>query len=116
MAHLTSDLLEVDLHRLTVINCQRLECSITTLSAASPNIPLTVGTNFGILLYDDRVQLSTSGEEGTDRVDYGVHSDCNHRYAPLAQPSPLSILHLSRPGHGVDMSDDIYVAGRFSNI
>jgi len=37
-------------------------------------------------------------------------------YAPLAQPGPLSILHLERPGGTADLSDDIYVAGRFSNI
>ena len=37
-------------------------------------------------------------------------------YAPLSQPGPLSILHLQRPGQEADLSDDIYVAGRFSNI
>ncbi len=38
-------------------------------------------------------------------------------YAPLAQPGPLSILHLPRPGaEADDISDDIFVAGRFSNI
>jgi len=37
-------------------------------------------------------------------------------YAPLAQPGPLSILHLQRPGMEADLSDDIYVAGRFSSI
>lgn len=37
-------------------------------------------------------------------------------YAPLAQPGPLSIVHLQRPGMEADLSDDIYVAGRFSSI
>ncbi|KAK4136667.1 hypothetical protein BT67DRAFT_439668 [Trichocladium antarcticum] len=37
-------------------------------------------------------------------------------YAPLSQPGPLSILHLQSPGQEADLSDDIYVAGRFSNI
>jgi hypothetical protein len=37
-------------------------------------------------------------------------------YAPLSQPGPLSILHLQQPGREADLSDDIYVAGRFSNI
>lgn len=37
-------------------------------------------------------------------------------YAPLSQPGPLSILHLQKPGQEADLSDDIYVAGRFSNI
>src|SRR5690606_10500048 len=31
-------------------------------------------------------------------------------------PGPLSILHLQQPGQEADLSDDIYVAGRFSNI
>ena len=37
-------------------------------------------------------------------------------YASLAQPGPLSILHLQRPGQLADLSDHLYVAGRFSNI
>jgi len=37
-------------------------------------------------------------------------------YAPLSQPGPLSIVHLQQPGQDADLSDDIYVAGRFSNI
>jgi len=37
-------------------------------------------------------------------------------YAPLSQPGPLSILHLQEPGRETDLSDDIYVAGRFSSI
>jgi hypothetical protein len=37
-------------------------------------------------------------------------------YAALSQPAPLSILHLQQPGQEVDLSDDIYVAGRFPNI
>lgn len=37
-------------------------------------------------------------------------------YASLSQPTPLSILHLPRPGMHTGVSDDIYVSGRFTNI
>jgi len=37
-------------------------------------------------------------------------------YAPMAQSGALSILHLQKPGAEVDLSDDIYVAGRFASI
>jgi hypothetical protein len=37
-------------------------------------------------------------------------------YASLSQPTPLSILHLPRPGGGLGLTDDIYVAGRFTSI
>ncbi|KHN96814.1 F-box domain containing protein [Metarhizium album ARSEF 1941] len=37
-------------------------------------------------------------------------------YASLSQPTPISILHLPRPGSHNLVSDDIYVSGRFSNI
>jgi hypothetical protein len=37
-------------------------------------------------------------------------------FASLSQPGPLSILHLPQPGNESLASQDIYVAGRFSNI
>lgn len=37
-------------------------------------------------------------------------------YAPLAHPAPLSILHMQRSGADADLSDEIYVAGRFPSI
>lgn len=37
-------------------------------------------------------------------------------YAPLAHPGPLSILHMQRPGADADITDEIYVAGRFPSI
>jgi len=36
-------------------------------------------------------------------------------YASLSQSTPLSVLHLPRPGNGSLLMDDIYVAGRFTN-
>lgn len=37
-------------------------------------------------------------------------------YAPLAHPGPLSILHMQRPGADADITDEVYVAGRFPSI
>lgn len=37
-------------------------------------------------------------------------------YAPLSHPGPLSILHMQRPGAEADITDEIYVAGRFPSI
>lgn len=97
-------------------------------------MPLTVGTNLGIHLHDyrSRAPYRTENLDKIDNVDnagrFGAKyfydrslrslfdEDPLPPYAPLAQPGPLSILHLQRPGSEVDLSDDIYVAGRFSNI
>ncbi len=93
------DLVEVDLETMAVVRDQIYEWSINTLSTIQPAIPLTVGTTLGLHLHDHRSP-----------------SHSLPLYAPLAQPSPLSILHLERAGHQYQISDDIFVAGRFSNI
>ncbi|KAL2018403.1 hypothetical protein VTK56DRAFT_881 [Thermocarpiscus australiensis] len=126
-----SHLIEVDLQRLSVVDCESYPWSITVLSAASPTVPLSVGTSFGIHLHDYRSRASLrddAGEtiDGFDRMASNFLYERGLRhifddeplppYAPLAQPGPLSILHLQKPGQEVDLSDDIYVAGRFSSI
>ncbi|KAK6215010.1 hypothetical protein QIS74_08029 [Colletotrichum tabaci] len=123
-------LLEVDLNRLQVVGEQMFEWSITALSSAAPGLPLTVGTSLGIHLYDYRARVR-SPSETTDQIDVLaadmtsglsarrsriVFDDPLPPYAPLSQPTPLSILHLPRPCDEYSFSDDIYVAGRFSNI
>jgi hypothetical protein len=125
------DLIEVDLRRLSVVDCESFTWSITALSAASPTVPLTVGTSLGIHLHDYRSRKKPridQGEsiDGFDRMGAKQFYERSLRhifddeplppYAPLSQPGPLSILHLQQPGQHVDLSDDIYVAGRFSNI
>ncbi|KAK3393647.1 hypothetical protein B0H63DRAFT_22696 [Podospora didyma] len=123
-------LIEVDLRRLSVVGCESFPFSISALSAANPTVPLTVGTSLGIYLHDSRTRKTTRNDpfETIDDFDRMGANDFYQRtlrrifddeplppYAPLAQPGPLSILHLERPGLA-DLSDDIYVAGRFSNI
>ena len=105
-------LMEVDLETLRVVSDQPFEWSIAALSAASPDVPLTVGTSLGIHLYDYRARSSPS----PGGLDHIYDSDPLPQYAPLSQPHPLSILHLPMTGNQASMSDDIYVAGRFSNI
>ncbi|RYP80497.1 hypothetical protein DL769_002436 [Monosporascus sp. CRB-8-3] len=92
-------LVEVDLETMAIVRDQAYEWSINTLSTIQPTVPLTVGTTLGLHLHDHRSP-----------------SRSLPLYAPLAQPSPLSILHLERAGHQDQVSDDIFVAGRFSNV
>lgn len=126
-----TDLIEVDLQTLAVVDCESYPWSITALSAASRTVPLTVGTSLGIHLHDYRsrkLPLNDAGGviDGFDRMGAKNFYERSLRhifddeplppYAPLSQPGPLSILHLQAPGQEADLSDDIYVAGRFSNI
>ncbi|OLN86814.1 hypothetical protein CCHL11_07825 [Colletotrichum chlorophyti] len=123
-------LLEVDLNRLGVVSEQSFEWSITALSSASPGLPLTVGTSLGIHLFDYRARVR-SPREIIDKIDVlavdsskgfyersarNIFDDPLPQYAPLSQPTPLSILHLPNACDECSFSDDIYVAGRFSNI
>ncbi|KAL8393622.1 hypothetical protein RB595_003384 [Gaeumannomyces hyphopodioides] len=129
-------LLEIDLERLAVVGCESFPWSITTLSSTNPGLPLTVGTTLGIHLYDYRARgsaattaLNGGADGGIDGFDRLGASDYYRRSvralfddeplppcASLAQPGPLSILHLDQSGAAASAGDEIYVAGRFSNI
>ncbi|MDA4132453.1 MAG: hypothetical protein OK454_04915, partial [Thaumarchaeota archaeon] len=111
--------------------CESFPWSITALSAAQPTVPLTVGTNSGIHLHDYRSRADRK-DDAVERIDDFDHMGAqefyerNMRilfddeplppYAPLSQHGPVSILHLQKPGSEEDVSDDLYVAGRFSSI
>ncbi|CRK40399.1 hypothetical protein BN1708_008189 [Verticillium longisporum] len=103
---------EVDLERLAVVSDQSFEWSIAALSSAHVDAPLTVGTSLGIHLYDYRARH----HRPHDAIDQIFDTDPLPQYAPLSQPHPLSILHLPISSDSTILSDDIYVAGRFSNI
>ena len=122
-----TDLIEVDLNRLDVVSRESFEWSITTLSQVHDDVPLTVGTTLGIHLHDFRSRSTAKKEvvETVEEVPSWNDSDIYKSifdpkplppYASLSQPTPVSILHLPRPGSQNLVSDDIYVAGRFSNI
>ncbi|KAJ4164377.1 hypothetical protein LMH87_006053 [Akanthomyces muscarius] len=118
-----SHLIEVDLNRLEVVSRESFEWSITTMSAVNDGLPLTVGTSLGIHLHDFRARSNMSSDR-SERVDWN-ESDVYKSifdpkplppYASLSQPTPISILHLPRAGSHSQISDDIYVSGRFTNI
>ncbi|OAA54449.1 F-box domain containing protein [Cordyceps fumosorosea ARSEF 2679] len=118
-----SHLIEVDLHCLEVVSRQSFEWSITTMSAANEGLPLTVGTSLGIHLHDSRAR-SMIASDSSERIEWNgsdvYKSIFDPRplppYASLSQPTPISILHLPKPGSHSQISDDIYVSGRFTNI
>ncbi|KAJ6442997.1 F-box domain-containing protein [Purpureocillium lavendulum] len=121
-----SHLIEVDLNRLEVVSKDSFEWSITSLSATHPGVPLTVGTSLGIHLHDFRARAKVPHDavEVLDGYQHGQHDVLRALfdpkplppYASLSQPTPVSILHLPRPGEQDLVSDDIYVSGRFTNI
>lgn len=107
-----SHLMEVDLERLQVVSDQSFEWSIAALSAASPGVPLTVGTSLGLHLFDYRARIDSSASGLLHTLD----SDPLPQYSPLSQPHPQSILHLPNAGDDQSISNDIYVCGRFTSI
>lgn len=111
-------MLEVDLQRMDVVSQQSFEWSIATLSEATPNIPLTVGTSLGLHLYDHRAPRthSPTRDEKIDLFTRIFNNDPLPAYAPLSQPTPLCIHHLPENGSQSAVSNDIYVAGRFPSI
>jgi hypothetical protein len=118
--------MEVDLQTLQIVAHQPYEWSITTLSEAHPATPLTVGTLHGIHLYDSRTrdEIRRDHQERIDGFDRFGLQDFSRvldpsplpPYAPFPQSGPQSILHLERAGIRGLLSDDIFVAGRFSSI
>ncbi|KAG5931067.1 hypothetical protein E4U53_001963 [Claviceps sorghi] len=121
-----SHLIEVDLRRLQVVSRESFEWSITTLSAVHQGIPLTVGTSLGIHIHDFRSRAMATHDvierlDGPPNIDSNIFKSIFDSkplppYAPLSQPTPISILHLPQPGSHDLVSNDIYVSGRFSNI
>ncbi|KAK2590128.1 hypothetical protein QQS21_012196 [Conoideocrella luteorostrata] len=120
-----SHLIEVDLHRLEVVRRESFEWSITSLSDVHDGVPLTVGTSLAIYLHDFRTR-ATGRHDVVERLDEpALNNDVVRAlfdpkplppYAPLSQPTPISILHLPQPGSHDLVSNDIYVSGRFTNI
>ncbi|KAI0521515.1 hypothetical protein F5B22DRAFT_595211 [Xylaria bambusicola] len=123
---LGNNLVEVDLQTQRVIATTNFERVVMTMSAANPTVPLTVGTFNGLYLHDYREKnvLRNQQEEVVDPFPTqspnlsSILGDWQPLplYAALAQPGPQYIHHMDRPGQRDELSDDIFVAGRFTSI
>ncbi|KAI9805814.1 MAG: hypothetical protein M1825_000428 [Sarcosagium campestre] len=96
----SNTLQEVDLRTLQLVSSQVFEAPIAALSGASGSTPLTVGTSLNLYLHDPRAHV---------RHGLGDHGR-------LPGPSPVSILHAPLEDNAQQVSDDIFVAGRFPGI
>lgn len=111
---------------MAVITMTTLERMIMTISAADTSVPLTVGSFSGLYLHDYRIGHVPRQErqETVEPSSLGVRDLSRFLndgrplppYAPLAQPGPQYIHHMDRPGHPGQLSNDIFVAGRFTSI
>ena len=122
--------MHIDLTTLKAVSSVSFPWVISALSSIQPGVPLTVGTTLGIHIYDHRVNLVPRSERN-EKVDVLADEEGPGfvrslrevldqtplpDYAPLPQSGPLSILHLEKPGELNQVSDEIVVTGRFSNI
>ncbi|KAH8160196.1 hypothetical protein CIB48_g8053 [Xylaria polymorpha] len=115
-----------NLQTMAVITMTTLERMIMTISAADTSVPLTVGSFSGLYLHDYRIGHVPRQErqETVEPSSLGVRDLSRFLndgrplppYAPLAQPGPQYIHHMDRPGHPGQLSNDIFVAGRFTSI
>ncbi|KAI2640931.1 hypothetical protein GGS21DRAFT_502362 [Xylaria nigripes] len=107
------NLVEVDLQSLAVVTTTPFEDMITTISAADPSVPLTVGTFGKLFLHDYRIRHTHTHSRLWHEWETCQSSP---PYKASAQPGPQFIHHMERHGHHNQLSDDIFVAGRFGSI
>ncbi|KAF2963628.1 hypothetical protein GQX73_g9945 [Xylaria multiplex] len=123
---LGNNLVEIDLQSLAVVTATRFERVIMTMSAANPTVPLTVGTFNGLYLHDYRIRHAPREQQREVVESLSPRGPDLSRvledwrplppYAALAQPGPQYIHHMDRPGQRDELSDDIFVAGRFTSV
>ncbi|RKF76224.1 putative f-box domain-containing protein [Golovinomyces cichoracearum] len=127
-------LIEIDLETLSKVRHETFPTAISALSDSRYSLPLTVGTNQDIYLFDIRAKSSSNQEEiNSERLDFSSQNLSDRFSCRTGQPSfqdhlrqaqkyaqahlegirPLSIIHPS--GFGED-NNEIYVAGRFPSI
>jgi len=115
---------ELDLHTLQVTRTQAFPFPITVLSEAQYPLPLTVGTNNTLHLFDPRIEYNQSADSSTRLELIGgtppKHllnlSSVSTATVSLEQPGPTSIIHLSDTSSSDDLNGNIWVAGRFTSL
>lgn len=124
---------EVDLNTFQVSRKQAFPFHITAFSEARYPVPLTVGTNQTIHLFDPRSPYTPPTEESSTRLELiggtppkdsflGHHNPKpSSSFITLEQAGPTSILHLPCPSsfvsHSATSNDDtIIIAGRFTSL
>ncbi|MCJ1480816.1 hypothetical protein MMC06_000971 [Schaereria dolodes] len=128
-----SGLNEVDLETLQISSHEHYPFLISALSVATYPVPLTIGTTMSLHLHDPRqANNARSSDSGTHRVENVADFPVSQRarndflrvisgspisaYAPLFQPGPLSILHVSPDNINDASAGQIYVGGRFPSV
>jgi len=126
------DLVEVDLQSQTVVTRSPFDWEIRTMSTVNPTVPLTIATVRGLHLHDYRVKHVPHGNdqvvveptpgERPDRCSDASRLMADLGLGPLspfsllAQEGPHYVHHMEQPGHQDLLSDDIFVAGRFTSV
>ncbi|KAL8868451.1 MAG: hypothetical protein Q9174_004985, partial [Haloplaca sp. 1 TL-2023] len=129
-------LYEMDLETLQFSSTEFFPFAITAVSEATHPTPLTISTTHSLHLHDPRAPMHTASlnQYHAAQVDTSTASlppsprgsgdfyrllspGSPNRHAPLLQPGPLSITHLTTPhGQYDSYSGSICVAGRFPSI
>jgi len=125
---ISNHLHELDLNTLQVTRKQAFPFHITALSEARYPIPLTIGTNQTLHLFDPRSSYTPSTEESTTRLELIGGTPPKDSFLiqtrlrspnsaiTLEQPGPTSILHLPASSSSSQNDDTIIVAGRFTSL
>ncbi|KAI0392338.1 F-box domain-containing protein [Xylariaceae sp. FL0594] len=128
-----TNLVEVDLEHQAIVARSAFDGMIKTMSTASPTVPLTVATAKSLYLHDyrDRHLPRGSGQVTVDPTPSNVslfgRRDPTRLVADLrmttaspasfvTQEGPHYIHHMEKPGCRDSLSDDIFVAGRFTSV
>jgi hypothetical protein len=123
----SDELHEIDLNTLQATKKQPFPFPITVLSEATHPLPITVGTNNTLHLYDPRVSYfqpadtssrlellnGTTVASPSSNVLPGIAKYAAH--VTLEQPGPTSIVH-PFSNSSTDFTNPIYIAGRFTSI
>lgn len=111
---------EIDINTMQITRRQLFPFPITALSAAQSPLPITVGTNMTLHLFDPRVSQTQTIVDNSARCELigGIPNPTttpisySSEVVSLSQPGPLSILHGPDPAN----LHSIWVAGRFTSL